>query len=133
MRRRLSALFSKYYVKGRNFTMKIMSEKTGKEYPTVELCLAAEKEFDDKVAKEKAEKEAKEKALIVKKETALAERKEAASKVEEKRQALITAQKAYREELSKFCDKYGAYHYSVKSGDESWFNLFDNFFDNFWF
>ena len=42
--------------------MKIMSEKTGKEYPTVELCLAAEKEYDDKLAKEKEEKEAKEKA-----------------------------------------------------------------------
>ena len=36
--------------------MKIMSEKTGKEYPTVELCLAAEKEYDDKLAKEKEEK-----------------------------------------------------------------------------
>ena len=115
--------------------MKIMSEKTGKEYPTVELCLAAEKEYDDKLAKEKEEKEAKEKALVAKKEAALAERKEAASKVEEKRQALIAAQKAYQEELSKFCSKYGAYHYTIKGGDESWFNLFDNFFkfNNFWF
>ena len=113
--------------------MKIMSEKTGKEYPSVELCLAAEKEFDDKVAKEKAEKEAKEKALLAKKETALAERKEAASKVEEKRQALVAAQKAYREELSKFCDKYGAYHYTVKGGDSSIFDLFDSMFDHFWF
>ena len=60
--------------------MKIMSEKTGKEYPTVELCLAAEKEYDDKLAKEKEEKEAKEQALVAKKEAALAERKEAASK-----------------------------------------------------
>ena len=113
--------------------MKIMSEKTGKEYPTVELCLAAEKEYDDKLAKEKAEKEAKEKALVAKKEAALAERKEAASKVEEKRQALIAAQKAFQEELSKFCGKYGAYHYTIKGGDESWCNLFDNFFNNFWF
>ena len=113
--------------------MKIMSEKTGKEYPSVELCLAAEKEFDEKIAKEKAEKEAKEKALVAKKEAALAERKEAASKVEEKRKALIEAQKEYREELSKFCSKWGAYHYTVKGGDDSWFNLFDNFFDNFWF
>ena len=113
--------------------MKIISEKTGKEYNSVELCLAAEKEYDERIAKEKAEKEAKEKALVAKKEAALAERKEAASKVEEKRQALIAAQKAYQEELTKFCDKYGAYHYTVKSGDESWFNLFDNFFNNFWF
>ena len=113
--------------------MKIMSEKTGKEYKTVEECIAAEKAFDDKIAKEKAEKEAKEKALVAKKEAAIAERKEAASKVEEKRKVLIEAQKAYKEELSKFCSKFGAYHYTVKGNDESWFNLFDNFFDNFWF
>ena len=113
--------------------MKIMSEKTGKEYPNVELCLAAEKEYDEQIAKEKEEKE---KAFAVRKEKqekALAERKEAAAIVEEKRQNLVAAQKAYREELSKFCDKYGAYHYTVKGVDDSWFNLFDNFFDHFWF
>lgn len=113
--------------------MKIMSEKTGKEYATVEECIAAEKAFDEKVAKEQAEKAAKEKALVARKEAALAERKEAASKVDEKRQALIAAQKEYREELAKFCEKYGAYHYTIKGGDNSFFSLFDNFFDNFWF
>ena len=113
--------------------MKILSEKTNKEYASVEECLAAEKEFDEAIAKEKAEKE---KALAVRKEKqekALAERKAAASVVEEKRQALIAAQKAYQDELSKFCSKYGAYHYTIKNGDESWFNMFDNFFNNFWF
>jgi hypothetical protein len=52
MRRRLSALFSKYFVCKRKefYIMKIISEKTGKEYPNVELCLAAEKEYDDKIA-----------------------------------------------------------------------------------
>ena len=94
--------------------MKIVSEKTGKEYNSVELCLADEKAYDERIAQEKA-------------------KKEAASKVEEKRQALIAAQKAFQEELTKFCNKYGAYHYTVKNGDESWFNLFDNFFKNFWF
>lgn len=113
--------------------MKIMSEKTGKEYATVEECIAAEKAFDEQVAKEKAEKEIKEKALIAKKEAALVERKEAASAVEEKRQALLKAQKEYREELSKFCEKYGAYHYTIKGGDNSFFSLFDDFFNNFWF
>lgn len=113
--------------------MKIISEKTGKEYPNVELCIADEKAFDDKVAKEKAEQEAQEKALVAKKEAALAERKVAAEAVETKRQALIAAQKEFQEELSKFCKKYGAYHYSVKGGDDSWFNLFDNFFNGFWF
>ena len=113
--------------------MKILSEKTNKEYASVEECLAAEKEFDEAIAKEKAEKE---KALAIRKEKqekALAERKAAASIVEEKRQALIAAQKAYQDELSKFCSKYGAYHYTIKNGDESWFNMFDNFFNNFWF
>ena len=113
--------------------MKIMSEKTGKEYQTVEACLAAEKAFDEAETKKKADAEAKEKALVAQKEAALAVRKEAANKVEEKRQALISAQKAYREELSKFCEKYGAYHYTVKGGDDSIFNLFDNMFHNFWF
>ena len=112
--------------------MKIISEKTGIEYSTVEDCLAAEKAFDEAEAKKKAEAEAREKALIAQKETALAERKQAAGKVEEKRQALITAQKAFNEELSKFCEKYGAYHYTVKGGDDSIFNLFDNMFHNFW-
>ena len=80
--------------------MKIISEKTGKEYNSVELCLADEKAYDERIAQEKAKKEAEAKALAVKKETAIAERKEAASKVEEKRQALIAAQKAYQEEVA---------------------------------
>ena len=113
--------------------MKIYSEKTGKEYSTVELCLAAEKEYDDAVAAKKAKEE---KALAERKaknEKLLVARKDAAAKVEEKRQALIEAQKAYRAELSAFCDKYGAYHYTIKGNDDSFMNLFDNFFDNFWF
>ncbi len=113
--------------------MKIYSEKTNKEYATVDECLEAEKAFDEQIAAEKAKKDAEQKALVAKKEAAIAERKEAASKVEEKRKALIEAQKAYRDELAKFCQKWGADHYTVKGGDDSWFNLFDNFFDNFWF
>ena len=113
--------------------MKIMSEKTGKEYASVEACLAAEKEYDDAIAAKKA---AEEKALAERKaknEKAIAERKEAASKVEEKRKALIEARKAFQEELSQFCERFGAYHYTIKNGEEPWSNLFDNFFENFWF
>ena len=76
--------------------MKIMSEKTGKEYASVEACLAAEKEYDDAIAAKKA---AEEKALAERKaknEAMVAERKTAAAKDEEKRQALIEAQKAYK-------------------------------------
>ena len=38
--------------------MRIISEKTGKEYKTVAECEAAEKAYDEKVAAEKAKKEA---------------------------------------------------------------------------
>ena len=87
----------------------------------------------EQTAKQKAEEE---KALVAKKEAkekALAERKAAAAIVEDKRKALAEAQKAYRDELSKFCDKYGAYHYTVKGGDDSIFDLFNRFFDDLWF
>lgn len=111
--------------------MKIISEKTGKEYASVEECIKAEKAYDEKIAAEKA---AKEKALAeqkAKKEALANERKVAADAVEEKRKALVEAQKAYRDELSKFCDRYGAYHYSVKPG-EGVFDFWSSIFDNFW-
>lgn len=114
--------------------MKILSEKTGKEYASVDECIAAEKEYDEAVAAKKA---AEEKALAERKavqEKQIAERKEAAKVVEEKRQALLAAHKDYQEELKKFCDKYGAYHITLKNGDKSLFELFDDFFNfnHFW-
>lgn len=100
--------------------MKIYSEKTNKEYQTVEECLEAEKAFDEAIAAEQAKKEA------------LAnERKADAEKVEAKRQALIKAQDEYREELATFCSKHGAYHYSVKPG-EGYRDLISSVFDSFW-
>jgi BioD-like phosphotransacetylase family protein len=112
--------------------MKIYSEKTNKEYATVDECLEAEKAFDEQVVAEKAKKDAEQKALVAKKEAAIAERKAAAEVVENKRQALISAQKEYREELSKFCDKFGAYHYTIKGNGDSIFSLFDDLFNSFW-
>ena len=56
--------------------MKIYSEKTNKEYASVDECLAAEKEFDEAVAAKKA---AEEKALVerkAKQEALAAERQE---------------------------------------------------------
>jgi hypothetical protein len=41
--------------------MKILSEKTNETYKTVAECVAAEKAYDEKVAKEKAERAAAEK------------------------------------------------------------------------
>ena len=111
--------------------MKIYSEKTNKEYASVEDCLAAEKEYDEAM---EAKKAAEEKALAerkAKQETEIAERKADANEVEAARQELIAAQKKYHETLAKFCQKHGAYHYTIKPG-EGIHDLFSSVFDSFW-
>lgn len=97
--------------------MKIYSEKTGKEYKTVDECVAAEKEFDEAVAKEKA-----------KKEELAAVRKERAAEVEEAYKAIAAAQKEYRKKLDAFVKDYGQFHMTVRTGEGNPFNLFDDFF-----
>ena len=113
--------------------MKIYSEKTLKYYSSIEECLEAEKKYDEELAAKKAKEAEEEKALIAKKEAAIAERKEAAKKVEDARKTLIAAQKTFKEELSAFCQRFGPYHYTISSSDDSWTNLFDNFWNHFWF
>lgn len=129
--------------------MKILSEKTGKEYASVEDCLMAEEKWEVEQAEKKA---AEEKALAeakAKKETAIAERKAEAEKVEAARQELMAAQKTYREKaeaarqelmkkqdayhevLSNFCKKYGAYHYSLKPG-ETFQSIWADLFNSIW-
>lgn len=129
--------------------MKILSEKTGKEYASVEDCLMAEEKWEEEQAAKKA---AEEKALAeakAKKEVAAAERKAEAEKVEAARQELITAQQTYREKveaahkelmqkqdayhevLSNFCKKYGAYHYTLKPG-ETFQSIWADLFNNIW-
>ena len=111
--------------------MKIYSEKTNKEYASVDECLAAEKEFDEAIAAKKA---AEEKALAerkAKQEALVAERKADADEVETARQELIAAQKKYHEVLAKFCQKHGAYHYTIKPGEE-FHDWFSSAFDSFW-
>ena len=114
--------------------MRIFSDKTHKEYATIEECVKAEEEFDKKVAEEKL---AKEKALAerkAKEEKALATRKEAAEKVEAARRKMVEANKAYHEELANFCKNYGAYHFSYKIDPNTpWESLFNDFFHPFWF
>ena len=113
--------------------MKILSEKTGKYYQTVEECLKAEKEFDEKVAAEKA---AREKALAevkAKKEAEIAERKADAEKVEQARQNLIKAKKEYLNVLGDFNEKHGAYHFSIKMDNKDIDDIFSNIIDTFWF
>ena len=87
--------------------LKYYSDRTNKFYNSAEEANRAEFEL---------KKEKKEKAL--------AERKAAAEKVDAARKAMTEAQKAYREELENFIDKYGTYHYSTSNPDEIP-NLFD--------
>lgn len=101
--------------------MKILSEKTNKEYASVEECLAAEEEFDKQVALEKAKKEELTNA-----------RKERAKEVEDAYKTILEAQKHYRELLNAFVKDYGSFHMTLRTGDGNPFDLFNRFFDN-WF
>ena len=90
--------------------MKIFSEKTNKEYKTVEDCLKAEKEFDEALALEKAKKQK------------LAEDKKAWKAVRE-------ANKKYVELKNKFINDYGAFHMTFKDKDD---NTWESLFESFW-
>ena len=97
--------------------MRILSEKTGKEYKTVPECIAAEKEFDEAQAKEEARK----KALSD-------ERKTRAKEVEDALKAVCDAQKAYEEKLDAFVKDYGSFHATIRTGEGNPFNLFEPLF-----
>lgn len=101
--------------------MKILSEKTNKEYASVEECLAAEKEFDKQVALEKA-----------KKEELANTRKTRAKEIEDAYKAILDAKKHYNELLDAFVKDYGSFHMTLRTGDGNPFDLFNRFFDN-WF
>lgn len=93
--------------------MIITSEKTGKQYKTVEECLADEKAFDKKIADKKAEEE-----------KLLEERKARAKRVEEKLAFAAEAKKDAEEELRAFVKDYGSFHTTLKEAQTpfSWFN-----------
>ena len=113
--------------------MKILSEKTNKWYTTVDECIAAEKAFDEAVAKEKAEKE---KALAEKKakeEKLGAERKARANEIEEAYKASCEAYKHYQDLLNAFVKDYGSFHMTVHTGDLNPFDSFKHLFNGFWF
>ena len=86
--------------------MKIYSEVTKKFYNTVEECEKAEEEV--KIATEKKAAEAKKLAT---------ERKAAADIVEDLFKAYVQARENYEHGLRDFCNKYGAYHKTVKGED----------------
>lgn len=104
--------------------LKYYSDRTNKFYNSAEEANRAEFELKEQENREKIQKEREAALAKEKKEKALAERKAAAEKVDAARKAMTEAQKAYREELENFIDKYGTYHYSTSNPDEIP-NLFD--------
>ena len=110
--------------------MKYYGERTNKLYDTAEACEKAEFEAKEKenlakIQKERALAEAK-----AKKEKDAAERKAMAEEVEVARKAMVDAQKAYREKLDAFINKYHTYHFSTSNPDEipTLFDVFDRIF-----
>ena len=100
--------------------MKILSEKTNKSYATVQECLTAEKEYDEKVAKEKE-----------KQEKLSATRKERANEIEQAYKASVDAYKHYQELLDAFVKDYGSFHMTVHTGNLNPFNSFSHLFNSF--
>ena len=101
--------------------MKILSEKTGKTYATVDECMAAEKEFDEAFEAEKK-----------KKEELASNRKARATEVEEAYKAISVAKKNYYKVLQNFIKDYGSFHMTLNTGDVNPYDDFDRIFD-FWF
>lgn len=98
--------------------IKVFSDRTGKFYNSVEEANRAEFELKEqenleKIQKEKALREEKER-----KEAIAAERKADAEKVEAARKEMEKANKAYKDALSEFIDKHGAYHFTTSNPDE---------------
>ena len=107
--------------------MKYYGERTNRLYNTEKECMEAEFKAKEKENREKIEKE---RALALekeKKENEVAERKALAAEVDAARKALTEAQKAYRDKLTAFVNKYHTYHYSTSNPDEvpSLFEFFD--------
>lgn len=110
--------------------IKIYSDKTNKFYNSVEDANRAEFELKEKENLAKIENERKERQLKEQKERAAAERKAAAEKVNAARKAMVEAQKNYRDELNKFIEAYGTYHYSTNDIKEipTLFDFFGSLF-----
>ena len=87
--------------------MRIISEKTKKEYKTVEECLAAEKEYDELQAKKREEAEKR-----------AAERKERAKEVEDAYKAAKEAENRYVELRNQFVRDYGSFHMTYSNVDK---------------
>ena len=93
--------------------MKFYSELINKVYDTEKDCMKAEQEYKQALEAKKREEETKKLAEKKKQE----KRAAAAKNVEAKREAMISAQREYREEIEKFCKEYGSYHFTTNSFD----------------
>ena len=102
--------------------IKFYSEKTGKYYNTLEEANKAE--FEAKEA------ENRQKILAERKAAEEKERKTMAADIEEKRKAMVAAQKAYSNAIDQFTKRWGSYHYSSNSADDipMLFKIFNPFF-----
>lgn len=106
--------------------IKIFSDKTNQFYDSIEAANKAEFALKEKENLEKIRKEREALAAQQKKEKETAERKAMATEVEDARQAMIKAQKAYRDKLEAFCKRWGAYHLTLDKA-EDFPTLFDFF------
>ena len=109
--------------------MKIISEITGKNYPSVEACLEAEKKYTEEqerlrkakevaAKKEQADREAKEKARAAR-----------AKAVEKAYSDMQQAQSNYNQLLKEFLRDYGSFHFTVSNSNNipsllmDWMNI----------
>lgn len=106
------------------------SDRLNRFFNTVEEANKAEFEAKEKENLDKIKKEREEALAKEKKEKDAAERKAAAEKVEKARKEMIVAQKAYKDALSEFVDKYHTYHFSTSDPNEvpTLFDIFENIF-----
>lgn len=104
--------------------MKYFSDLTGKIYNTEAECMKAEQAFNFELEQKKKAEE--EKRLAEKKKQE--ERAADAKVVEQKREAMIRAQKDYHDAVDAFTKKHGSYHFSTNSADEIP-HLFGSLFD----
>ena len=93
-------------------------DKMGNEHTSVEEALAAEKEYDQKVA----EKEARKKKLS-------SDRAARAKEVEEAFKEACDANKKYVDLLNAFVDDYGSYHKTISDKSFNYSNLIDRIFN----
>ena len=99
--------------------MRYLNDYTNEVFANADDCAAAEKQYEEKKAKERAEKD-----------KLAAERKARAAEVEEARKAMVIAQNKYKELIEAFVRDYKSYHYSSHSVDDIP-TLFSSFFN--WF